>query len=85
MTTIVDVSKLANVSTATVSRVINTPEAVRDNTRERVLRAMEKCHYTYNALAKGFATQKTRIIGVVVPSITNPIFAESTKGGFRIF
>jgi LacI family transcriptional regulator len=80
MSTIVDVANLARVSTATVSRVINTPDQVSPATRDKVLKAMETCQYRYNALAKGFATQKTRIIGVVVPSITNPVFAESTRG-----
>lgn len=80
MTTIRDVARLAGVSTATVSRVLNSPEAVRSHTREKVVRAMEKCRYRYNALAGGFKKKQSRTIGVVIPSITNPIFAESTRG-----
>ncbi len=80
MSTILDVARLAGVSTATVSRVINTPDAVKSATRERVIRAMKDCNYRYNALARGFATRRSRILGLIVPSITNPIFAESTRG-----
>ncbi|WP_319777072.1 LacI family DNA-binding transcriptional regulator [Maridesulfovibrio sp.] len=80
MSTIHDVARLAQVSTATVSRVINSPENVRKETREKVLRAMKMCNYKYNALARGFATKKSNTIGLILPSINNPVFAESTLG-----
>ncbi len=80
MSTIIDVAKIAGVSTATVSRVINSPETVRIQTRERVCNAMKLCRYKYNALARGFATKRSRTIGLIVPTITNSIFAESTRG-----
>lgn len=80
MSTIVDVAKAAGVSTATVSRVINTPHAVREATRTKVREAMEACGYRYNALARGFVTKRTQTIGLIIPTITNPGFAESTRG-----
>lgn len=80
MSTILDVARLAAVSTATVSRVINSPESVREETREKVLLAMEKCNYKYNALARGFATKKSNTIGLIIPTINNPVFADSTLG-----
>jgi len=80
MSTIKDVAKLAGVSTATVSRVINSPEKVKPRTKESVSRAMEICRYKYNALAKGFATKRSHTIGLIVPTITNPIFSGSTRG-----
>ncbi|MEN8199149.1 MAG: LacI family DNA-binding transcriptional regulator [Thermodesulfobacteriota bacterium] len=80
MSTILDVAKLAGVSTATVSRVINSPQTVRDQTREKVTRAMQVCNYKYNALARGFATKQSNTIGLVVPAISNPVFAESAQG-----
>ncbi len=80
MSTILDVAKLAGVSTATVSRVINSPETVRPQTREKVTRAMKTCNYKYNSLARGFATKQTNTIGLIIPTINNPIFAESTRG-----
>jgi len=80
VSTILDVARLAQVSTATVSRVINSPDTVREKTREKVLRAMKMCNYKYNALARGFATKKSNTIGLIIPSINNPVFAESTLG-----
>lgn len=80
MSTILDVAKLAGVSTATVSRVINSPEAVRESTREKVRHAMGVCNYKYNALARGFVTKKSNTIGLIIPNINNPVFAESTRG-----
>lgn len=80
MSTILDVAKLAGVSTATVSRVINAPETVRGETREKVVRAMKTCNYKYNALARGFATKQSNTIGLIIPTINNPVFADSTRG-----
>ncbi|WP_027721881.1 LacI family DNA-binding transcriptional regulator [Maridesulfovibrio zosterae] len=80
MSTILDVARLAQVSTATVSRVINSPETVREETREKVLRAMKMCNYKYNALARGFATKRSNTIGLIIPNINNPVFAKSTMG-----
>ncbi len=80
MSTMLDVAKLAGVSTATVSRVINSPETVKTETREKVTRAMKICRYKYNALARGFVTKKSNTIGLIIPTINNPVFAESTSG-----
>ncbi len=80
MSTILDVAKLAGVSTATVSRVINSPETVRGGTRKKVTRAMKICNYKYNALARGFVTKQSDTIGLIIPTINNPVFAESTSG-----
>jgi DNA-binding LacI/PurR family transcriptional regulator len=80
MSTILDVARIAGVSTATVSRAINSPETVRPRTRDRVAKAMKACRYHYNALARGFVTKQSSTLGLIVPSITNPIFAESIRG-----
>ncbi|OQY51800.1 MAG: hypothetical protein B6230_04030 [Desulfobacteraceae bacterium 4572_89] len=80
MSTILDVAKIAGVSTATVSRVINSPDTVREETRGKVTRAMKTCNYKYNALARGFATKQSNTIGLIIPTINNPVFAESTRG-----
>ncbi|MFO7710098.1 MAG: LacI family DNA-binding transcriptional regulator [Desulfobacterales bacterium] len=80
MSTIHDVARIAGVSTATVSRAINSPEIVSPKTRDRVARAMKACRYHYNALARGFVTKQSGTLGLIVPSITNPIFAESIRG-----
>lgn len=80
MSTILDVARLAEVSTATVSRVINSPDSVREKTRKKVLLAMNRCNYKYNALARGFATKKSNTIGLIIPTISNAVFADSTLG-----
>lgn len=65
--TIYDVAKEANVSLATVSRVINGVDVVRNDTRDRVEKAIERLGYKPNALAQGLALQKTTTIGLVIP------------------
>lgn len=63
-----DVAQRAGVSHQTVSRVLNTPELVRPGTQERVLAAIEELGYRRNLSARALATNRTRLIGVVIPS-----------------
>ena len=65
--TIYDVAKEADVSLATVSRVINGMEIVRGETRDRVEAAIEKLGYKPNAVAQGLALKKTTTIALVIP------------------
>ncbi len=65
--TIYDVAKEANVSLATVSRVINGSNVVKTSTKDRVQAAIDKLGYKPNAIAQGLALQKTTTIGLVVP------------------
>jgi len=78
--TIEDIAKEANVSIATVSRVINNTKAVSPELRERVHEVIRKRNFKPNPLAKGLITNRTNIIGIVVPDISNPIFGSLTKG-----
>ena len=78
--TISDIARAVGVSSATVSRVLNSPEIVREGTRNRVLLAMEERGYIYNALAGGLTRKRTATIGLIIPTITNSVFAISTKG-----
>jgi hypothetical protein len=57
-TTIRDVGRIASVSVATVSRVLNSPSVVRQATRNWVLKAMKECHYVYNAVAGGLSAPR---------------------------
>jgi len=66
MSTILDVCKLAGVSKATVSRVINGTGQVKESTRENVFAAMTELGYRPNRLAQALATNKTHTIGLVV-------------------
>ncbi|HLU28904.1 MAG TPA: LacI family DNA-binding transcriptional regulator, partial [Glycomyces sp.] len=64
-----DVAARAGVSHQTVSRVLNTPELVRPETQERVRAAIEELGYRRNLSARALATSRTRMIGVINPSI----------------
>src|SRR5690625_4223879 len=78
--TIYDVAKKANVSMATVSRVINGNTNVKPATRKKVLDAIEELDFRPNAVARGLASRKTTSVGVVIPDISNVFFAELARG-----
>ncbi|MEM7359034.1 MAG: LacI family DNA-binding transcriptional regulator [Pseudomonadota bacterium] len=75
-----DVAKLAGVSTATVSRVINSPEQVREATRLKVQEAIRNSDYSPNTLARDFRRGSTNIIIVVVPKVGDPFFSAIMRG-----
>jgi LacI family transcriptional regulator len=76
MTTISDVARRARVTTATVSNVITQRVPVSDKTRARVLQAIEELGYRPNLVARSLAQGKTMTFALVVPTISNPFFAE---------
>jgi len=80
MPTILDVAASAAVSTATVSRVLSSPEKVSEATRRRVLKAVEQLGYAPNASAKSLRTLTTRKLLVTVPDIANPFFSLIIQG-----
>jgi len=80
MPTIKDIAKLANVSTATVSRALNGKLDVSEATRKRIFDLVEEFDYTPNSIARGLITKKINIIGVVVPDIVNPFYPEVFRG-----
>jgi LacI family transcriptional regulator len=75
-----DVAKVAGVSPATVSRVINSPEKVSAELRERVGAAVEKLHYVPDGAARALASRQSRTIGAVVPTLDIAIFAAGDAG-----
>jgi LacI family transcriptional regulator len=79
MATIRDVSKLAGVSVATVSRVLNQSGYVHEETERKVLRAIKELNYTPNFVARSLSNKKTHTIGLMVPDITNPFFPELAR------
>lgn len=79
MTSIRDVAKIAGVSPATVSRVINNTAKVDKEKTERVLAAIEQTGFKPNELARALFKQSLKVIGVIVPSIENPYFNEMAK------
>ena len=74
------VAELAGVSIATVSRVINGSDAVKESTRKRVIAAIQEMNYAPNALAQSLTTKISHMIGLIVPDITNPFYAELARG-----
>lgn len=74
MPTINDVAKEAGVSISTVSRVLNNNYPVKEETRIKIEKAIEKLNYKPNMLARSLITKKTSTIGVIVPGITNLFF-----------
>jgi LacI family transcriptional regulator len=81
LSTIQDVAKRANVSIATVSRVINkSSHSVNEETKKRVLKAVEELDFRPNALAQGLIMKRTMTIGVIIPDISNPYYAEIVRG-----
>ncbi len=79
MTTIKDIARIAQVSDATVSRVINDSPLVKEETRNKVLEVIEQLNYHPNTLARGMKTKKTYTIGLLVATLTNPFYAETAK------
>ncbi|MGM0877305.1 MAG: LacI family DNA-binding transcriptional regulator [Bacillota bacterium] len=75
-----DVAKLANVSPATVSRVLSNPEMVSKETREKVLAVIDQVNYKPHIVARQFRTKETKIILVVVPDITSAFFSKVLRG-----
>ncbi|MBK8023699.1 MAG: LacI family DNA-binding transcriptional regulator [Chloroflexi bacterium] len=79
--TIIDVAKLAGVSKATVARVVNGQiDIVSQETRERVMEAVDKLGYERNSIAGSLRTDKTYMIALSIPDITNPFWPEVTRG-----
>ncbi|MCK6579444.1 MAG: LacI family transcriptional regulator [Anaerolineae bacterium] len=79
--TIVDVAKLAGVSKATVARVVNGQhDIVSQETQKRVVDAIDKLGYERNSIAGSLRTDKTFMIALSIPDITNPFWPEVTRG-----
>ncbi|WMJ21975.1 LacI family DNA-binding transcriptional regulator [Paludicola sp. MB14-C6] len=80
MTSIKDVAKLAQVSVATVSRVINNTENVQDETKERVLAAIKELNYSPNLLGRSLRRLETKKILVMLNTISNQFYSRVVKG-----
>ncbi|MBU9814792.1 HTH-type transcriptional regulator GalR [Rahnella sp. C60] len=79
MATIKDVAKLAGVSVATVSRVINHSPKASDSSREAVQNAMQHLQYHPNANARALAQQATETLGLIVADVSDPFFGAMVK------
>jgi DNA-binding LacI/PurR family transcriptional regulator len=81
--TIRDVAEAAGVSVSTVSRVLSRPEMFRESTRQRVQAAAESLNYSPSRHATSLSTGKTANIGLVIPNLANPLFAEMVRAALQ--
>ena len=79
--TLEDVARTAQVSTATISRSINEPDKVAKDTRERIEKAIEVLGYTPNFGGRVLASNRSNIVGAVIPTMANAMFAS----GLQVF
>ncbi|MFD3447151.1 LacI family DNA-binding transcriptional regulator [Microbacteriaceae bacterium 4G12] len=80
MATIKDVANLAGVSVATVSRVVNNTGYVSEKTRKNVEQAIAQLDYRPNEVARSLYQKKSRIVGLILPDISNPFFPQMARG-----
>lgn len=75
-----EVAKLAGVSRMTVSRALNQPDKVTPALRTKVLDAIAELGYVHNHVARSLSSRSSTIVGLVLPSLDNSIFAQTMKG-----
>src|ERR1700679_3121743 len=75
-----EIAKMAGVSLGTVSHVLNNTAKVREPTRKRVLEAVQAAGYQPSQLARALRRDKTNMIGMIIPDITNPFFPAVVRG-----
>ena len=78
--TIYDVAKIAGVSPSTVSRVMNAPEIVAEDTRQKVMNSVKELAYIPNMIAANMPRRRTNYIGLIIPDITNIFFSNLVRG-----
>lgn len=77
--TLADVARLAGVSPITVSRALNSPEQLTGETLARVQEAVARTGYVPNRLAGGLASNRSRLVAALVPTIASPVFLETIQ------
>lgn len=80
MATLKELAKLLNISVSTVSKALNDSHEISENTKIRVTELAEKLNYKPNRIAQQLKNNKTKTIGVILPQVTNPFFAEVLHG-----
>jgi len=78
--TLRDIAKMVGISPSTASRALNNNTAISEEIRKRVFKAARESNYIPNSLARGLALKRSRLVGLLVPSIANPFFAEVSRG-----
>lgn len=93
MPSLKDVAKKAGVSPTTVSRILNNRGYISEETRKKVYKAMEELNYQPNEIARALFKKRSYFLGLIIPDISHPFFAEITKyieyyaslRGYKIF
>src|ERR1700736_192142 len=80
-----EVAKLAGVSPITASRFFRNPDALSAGKRVRVESAAQELGYVPNLAARALASQRTEVIGVLIPSLTNNVFSDVLRGIYDAF
>jgi LacI family gluconate utilization system Gnt-I transcriptional repressor len=83
--TLADVAGLAKVAPITVSRALNNPDSVSEALRTRIHAAVEQLGYVPNRMAGALASAKTKVVPVIVPSLSNVVFIEVIEGIQEVF
>lgn len=92
MANIKDVAERSGVTVTTVSRVLNNRGYISEKTRQKVYKAMEELNYQPNEIARALLKRKSNLIGLIIPNVSHPFFAELTnyieyyayKNGYKI-
>ncbi|WPX09215.1 LacI family DNA-binding transcriptional regulator [Anaerocellum danielii] len=79
MASLKDVAKRAGVTVTTVSRVLNNRGYISEETRKKVYKAMEELNYQPNEIARALYKKRSYFIGLIIPDVSHPFFAEVTK------
>jgi LacI family transcriptional regulator len=79
-----DIAKELGVSVVTISKVLRDHPDISDETRERVLNYVKKVDYQPNILARGLVTGRSYLVGLIVPDLLHPFFAEIAKSLSRV-
>lgn len=82
--TMKDVADYSGVAKSTVSHVINGTATISEETRNKVLKAIEELKYKPNALARSLRKNKSNTIGLIVPDIANEFYSTLTKGVMNV-
>ena len=75
-----EIARIAGVSLGTVSHVLNGSAGVREPLRKRVMEAVARLDYQPSQLARGLRRDKTNMIGMIIPDVTNPFFPAVVRG-----
>src|ERR1700687_4067647 len=79
-TTMKDIARDLGVSVVTVSKVLRNHSDISEQTRKRVLQRMKEVNYQPNPAARTLVTGRTNLIGLIVPDLVHPFFAQVAKG-----